>query len=122
MYPISAANTLSVVAVSFFYELGFKGSTMGILFFIVITFTIPGSFFAEFVTKRLKCPIKSMKICYLFFIAFNFVAFILLANPTNKNLTWLFSAIWGFILGTCTFCISCFFVYFFNPCCHFFSF
>ena len=99
MCSISAANTLSVVAVSFFYELGFKGSMMGILFFITIIFTIPGSFFAEFVAKKTKSPIKSMKLCYIFFIAFNFLAFILLANPANKNLTWVFSAVWGFILG-----------------------
>lgn len=99
VFSEAAVSTLSVVAVSFFYELGFKGSILGVIFFVVVVFTIPGSMFSKFMLKKLKCPIRNIKLNILFFIAVNFLAYPLLGNPANKNLTWVFAPMWGFGIG-----------------------
>ena len=37
-------------------------------------------------------------------MAVNFVAFLLLSSPANKNLVWIFAVLWGFMLGKYIFC------------------
>lgn len=70
----------------------------GLVFIEVLVMTIPGGLFATFMTNRMS-PTVSMKINLVVFIVVNFVSFLLLGVPSNKNLTWVFGAVWGFMLG-----------------------
>ena len=70
----------------------------GLVIIEVLFMTIPGSLFATLLTKKTS-PTVSMKINLVVFIAVNFVSFLLLGNPANKNLIWVFGAFWGFLLG-----------------------
>ena len=92
-------GALTTVAVTYLTELGLSGTETGIVFLVVLLSTIPGSAFATYLSRKLKSPTLSIKMCSIFFIISNFVAFFMLADKTFRNLVWLFGAIWGFLLG-----------------------
>ena len=91
-------NSFSTISVTFLAELGFTGAETGYIFIVVLLSTIPGTFFAAFMTAKLKSPLTSMKICLVVFMGINFAAFLLLTKD-NKMLAYPSGVAWGFMLG-----------------------
>jgi len=95
----AAANAFVLVAVTYLKEvMAFSASEIGILFFVVIVFTIPGSIFGAWLTRK-TCPQTAMKLQLVSFIVVNFIAFILMTNRDQAKLAYFFGILWGLLLG-----------------------
>ncbi len=99
IFSEAASGAFVLVAVSYLKEvLGFSGNEIGILFFVVIFSTIPGSLFGSFVTKN-TCPKTSMKLQLVTFCLVNFAGFMSLTEPGQENLAFFYGMLWGLLLG-----------------------
>lgn len=95
----SAAGALTLVAVTYLKEImRFSGNALGLLFIIVIVFSIPGTLLGSYVTKR-TCPKTSMKIQLIIFILVNTGGFFSLNGPGQEHLAYFYGALWGILLG-----------------------
>eukprot|EP00551_Chaetoceros_affinis_P007698 CAMPEP_0203668440 /NCGR_PEP_ID=MMETSP0090-20130426/5065_1 /ASSEMBLY_ACC=CAM_ASM_001088 /TAXON_ID=426623 /ORGANISM="Chaetoceros affinis, Strain CCMP159" /LENGTH=498 /DNA_ID=CAMNT_0050532881 /DNA_START=97 /DNA_END=1593 /DNA_ORIENTATION=- len=97
LFSEAAVNSFSVVSVTFLVEYGFNTVETGIVMVIVFIFCIVGTFFANFMMKKLGSPIRSMKFALMSFIVVNFVMFPLI--PKLQILVYLAGALWGLMLG-----------------------
>ena len=96
----AAANTFVLVAVTYLKEvMGFGSSDIGILFFIVIIGTIPGSYLGQWLTMKTSCPKTTMKLQLVAFIVVNFAGFFCLTKPEQSSLAYVFGLLWGILLG-----------------------
>jgi MFS-type transporter involved in bile tolerance (Atg22 family) len=87
------------VSVSYLKEaLEFNGTQIGIMFFIVIISTIPGSLLGAFVTYQTSPP-TSMKLQLTFFIIVNFFAFTVMTEAGHQGIAYYFGILWGISLG-----------------------
>jgi len=99
VFAEAAANTFILVAVTYLKEImGFSGNAIGILFFVVILSSIPGSLFGAFVTKK-SCPKTSMKLQLVTFSLVNFAGFLSLTGPEQEKLAFFYGMLWGVLLG-----------------------
>ncbi len=99
MFAEAGASTFTLVAVTYLKEvMEFGANQIGILFFIVIVFTIPGSMFGAWLTKK-TCPKVSMELQLVLFMIVNFVAFLTLTNERQWLLAYIFGGIWGILFG-----------------------
>ena len=92
-----AANSFTVVSVTFLSELGFGTSMTGIIYVLVLTCCVIGTFFAKWVMKATGSPIRSMMYCLVAFMAVNFAAFLTITQ--NDFIVWPSTIAWGFMLG-----------------------
>ena len=98
-YAPLGTNALTLVSVSYLKEaVDFSGTQIGIMFFIVIISTIPGSALGAMVTYKTNPP-TSMKLQLGFFIIVNCAAFTILDNPDHESLAYYFGILWGIALG-----------------------
>ena len=96
---MKGTNALTLVSVTYLKEaVEFSGTEVGIMFFIVIISTIPGSALGAIVTYRTSPP-TSMKLQLIFFMIVNFVAFTMMTEPENESLAYYFGILWGISLG-----------------------
>lgn len=92
-------NALTLVSVSYLKEaVEFSGTEIGIMFFVVIISTIPGSAIGALVTYRTSPP-TSMKLQLIFFILVNTAAFSILTHEGCQRLAYYFGILWGISLG-----------------------
>ncbi len=99
LFGALGTNALTLVSVSYLKEaIDFSGTEIGIMFFIVIICTIPGSALGAFVTYKTN-PSTSMKLQLLFFSLVNFAAFTMLSEPEHQDLAYYFGILWGISLG-----------------------
>ena len=84
-------GALTTVGVTYLTELGLSGTETGIVFLVVLLSTIPGSAFATYLSRKLKSPTLSIKMCSIFFIISNFVAFFMISYPVNEDSQFGFS-------------------------------
>jgi UMF1 family MFS transporter len=90
---------LTLVSVSYLKEaLEFSGTEIGIMFFIVIVSTIPGSAIGAYVTNRTSPP-TSMRLQLIFFMLVNFAAFLTMTDPDHESFAYYFGILWGISLG-----------------------
>lgn len=92
-------GALTLVSVSYLKEaIGFSGTEIGIMFFIVIVCTIPGSALGAMVTYQTNPP-TSMKILLVFFMIVNCLAFTMMRTPGHEAYAYNFGILWGICLG-----------------------
>ena len=77
--------------------LKFTGTQLGILFLVVLTCTIPGSYFGAWLSQKLD-PKTSLKIQLIAFMMTNFVGFTIL-RPGHEYVAYSFGVLWGCLLG-----------------------
>lgn len=96
---ILGANAFTSVAVTYLTKvLGFDGAGIGIIFIVVLASTLPGSYLGAFVSKR-STPKISILLNIFLFIGANFAGFLLMTNPDDKSIAYLFASAWGLLLG-----------------------
>lgn len=94
-----ATVTLISFAVVFLVEvLQLNGRVSGIIFALVLFSTIPGSFCAKFLMRKMD-PIRCMQLCLVSLIGSLFAGFLIMSGPERAQLIYFFSTIWGFVLG-----------------------
>lgn len=87
------------MSVTYVYEvLKFDSTQISLLFVIVLCFTIPGAYFANWLAVKTN-PITGIKIQIVTFIAVNFAAFLTLSDPSKEIPAYCFGAVWGFWIG-----------------------
>ncbi len=90
---------MTLVSVTYLKQaIGFSGTEIGIMFFIVIISTIPGSALGALVTYKTNPP-TSMKFQLIYFSIVNFAAFTSLTDPEHEDLAYYFAIAWGIALG-----------------------
>ena len=90
---------MTLVSVTYLKEaVDFSGTEIGIMFFIVIICTIPGSALGAFVTYKTSPP-TSMKLQLIFFSLVNFAAFTMLRDENHAERAYYFGILWGIALG-----------------------
>jgi MFS-type transporter involved in bile tolerance (Atg22 family) len=97
MYP--GINSFTTISVTYVNEvLKFNSTQISILFLIVLTCTIPGSYFANWLADKTN-PLIAFKLQIITFIMLNFVGFLILNNPTKEMAAYIMGFFWGFWLG-----------------------
>lgn len=100
LFGNSAISAFTTVAVTFLVEVvNLNSRKTGLVFFLVLLSTIPGSQFASFVTRKTGSPVQSMKLCLISLIVVNFVSFLSLTTHMASNIVWICAVFWGFMLG-----------------------
>mmetsp|Transcript_15105 Transcript_15105/g.19149 ORF Transcript_15105/g.19149 Transcript_15105/m.19149 type:complete len:500 (-) Transcript_15105:118-1617(-) len=97
LFGEAAANSFTVVAVTFLVEYDYNTTETGIVILILLVFCTVGTFVASFSMRKLGSPAKSMQLQLIMFIIVNFVVFPLI--PKVKVLVYLAGALWGLMLG-----------------------
>jgi MFS-type transporter involved in bile tolerance (Atg22 family) len=97
MYP--GINSFTTISVTYVNEvLKFNSTQISILFLIVLTCTIPGSYFANWLADKTN-PLIAFKLQIITFIMLNFVGFLILNNPTKEMAAYIMGFFCGFWLG-----------------------
>ena len=102
MTPITSTtgiNSFTTVSVTYVNEvLKFNSTQISILFLIVITCTIPGSYFANWLSNKTN-PMVAFKIQLTTFIVLNFIGFLILSDPSKEIEAYIMGVFWGFWIG-----------------------
>jgi UMF1 family MFS transporter len=100
MFAESATGALVTIATTYMSQvLKMDSNEIGVVFFLCLVMGIPGSKLGGYLAIRYRNPITSAKICDAFFIVTTVLASLVLTGPEDKNMTFIFGALWGLGLG-----------------------
>jgi len=99
LFARTATLSFLSIAVIFFIEvMDLTGIRTGFAYLVVLLSIIPGSLFARFLMRK-RNPLFCVKASLIGFIVINFAGFLSLTGPEVFYLVWVFSILWGFMLG-----------------------
>lgn len=99
VFSEAAINSFSAVSVTYINEvLKFDTMKTTILFLIILLSTLPGSYFANWLSNKTSVML-SFKIQIVSFIIVNFAAFLILTDPSKTIEAYICGVFWGFHLG-----------------------
>lgn len=99
IFAEAGANAFTALAVTFMnVVLEMSSMQIGIMFLVVLVFSIPGTKVGEMVTNWSN-PKTSWRLCLAFFSVVTAVGSAVLSGPERQNIAYLFGLLWGLCLG-----------------------
>jgi UMF1 family MFS transporter len=95
----AATTTFSTIAITYMTEqLGFSSRENGIAILILLIFGVPGTRIAAWLTGAIN-PIRSLQTCLIFWIVSVAAATLLLHEPGQQGMAYVFAMLWGLAIG-----------------------
>jgi len=99
VFSDAGLSAFSSISVTYINEvLDFDSAQLGVLFLLVLFFSVPGSYFAYWLTERTN-PITALKVQLVSWVIVNFVAFLVLTDPSKSTEAYIAGMFWGFLIG-----------------------
>lgn len=98
IFTEAATYTFSTIAITYMTDqLDFTAKENGICILILLLFGVPGTRLAAW-TNQIN-PIHSLQACLLLWIATTSISALVMKNPGQQNLAYVFAMLWGLCLG-----------------------
>ena len=99
IFSEAGANAFTALAVTFMnVVLKMSSMQIGIMFLVVLVFSIPGTKVGEMVTNWSN-PKTSWRLCLAFFSVATAAGSFVLSGPERQNIAYIFGILWGLCLG-----------------------
>lgn len=99
IFTEAGINSFTTISVTYMNEvLDFKAMQLSIMFLIVLVSSLPGCWFANWIGTKIGV-LTALKLQLGSFIALNFVAFLILTDPSKGTIAYVFGVFWGFWIG-----------------------
>ncbi|KAL7579639.1 hypothetical protein ACA910_021791 [Epithemia clementina (nom. ined.)] len=100
MFAEAAMTAFVTIATTFLKEvLQMSANEIALVFLIVLLVGIPGSYLGGWLAIWLDSPVASAMICHVLLILTTTVGSLTMRGPEAKDLSYLFSALWGILIG-----------------------